>query len=105
LKQEIKLLKEMLHGMELSKSPINIAIDNMNNQPTVTDNPASTDVLRTLYNGCGLVRLDQTFTQRCLNVIGTFFFLRNSPTLAERCRNVISARYIEIELQMVRDIL
>ncbi|CAB3982594.1 Hypothetical predicted protein [Paramuricea clavata] len=38
LKQEIKLLKETLHGMELSKSPINIAIDNMNNQPTITDN-------------------------------------------------------------------
>ena len=38
------------------------------------DSPASTDVLRTLYNGCGLVRLDQTFTQRCLNVIGTFSF-------------------------------
>ncbi|CAB4026744.1 Hypothetical predicted protein, partial [Paramuricea clavata] len=38
LKQEIKLLKETLHGMELSKSRISIAIDNMNNQPTITDN-------------------------------------------------------------------
>ena len=38
LKQEIKLLKETLHGMELAKSPINITIDNMNDQPTNTDN-------------------------------------------------------------------
>ncbi|CAB3986515.1 Hypothetical predicted protein [Paramuricea clavata] len=38
LARKPKLLKETLHGMELSKSPINIAIDNMNNQPTITDN-------------------------------------------------------------------
>ena len=55
--------------------------------------PASTDVVRTLYNGCGLVRL----SERYWNVL----FLRNSPMLAERCRSVIFARCIEIGLQLI----
>jgi hypothetical protein len=38
LKHKIKLLKKTLNGMELSKSPIIFAIDDMNNQLTATDN-------------------------------------------------------------------
>ena len=50
--------------------------------------PASTDVFRTLCHGCGLVRLDQTFTQRCLNVIGTFFFF----VIHKRWKNLVILR-------------
>ncbi len=38
LKHKIKLLKKTLNRMELPKSPIIFAIDDMNNQLTATDN-------------------------------------------------------------------